>query len=1142
MAYTVFDGVAKFTADSSQLDQFIVKLEQGLTTASEKAAASTRELKSAQDEFRSAIKAVSAEGGDTADNLQRLADAEKNLALAAAAAKQEHGALKDSLRGAKDAAREVGGSMHEARGAIALLGEEIGVHVPRHVASFLAGLPGIQAAMSAAFAPVAIFALIEIGSKLIEKVQEIRRHAEEVAAAWDKVRSGAQDAFTHTGDEILRVGAQIDELNGNKLAALKKNLELIDHQSLAELSKQIQAIQKDTDDALTKMKTWWDWITTMGRGNAGLEEVKKQFDGIIASYQNLLKFGDQLPSSESTFKNLGSAIDGAKKKLTELQEQQKSAAGEQKSVVGAQVEAQNRQVIALQFLQDQYSAAQQKLKSLTDEQQHEADLAADANDMSAVYHAQRAAALDKEIEGQKHSNDTLALAVNLQLRQMELEQARITVATSKKGDNTTGLAEAEIAAEKTTGEALLELRKQQDLLTVEERERLYSLLRAADQKGFAGELDLLAKADIEKRAIASQSDAAIYQAEVKAIDDRLGVLEKEGSKTLAQQTELRAQLFALDTKHQAQLLASYTSMMERLRQILSQPVPLIEIKPPAGLDQISNEITKAFDKAHTAAQALGITLGSALATNADKAKESLAQLVQLQAQGVVSAKDIADATLKFKEAAINAALASSSEAEAFSKLNQLQKAGEITTKDLTAAKIRFIQAEIDAAKAEGLDQKAIDLLTKSLQKLEEDPKLPKFQKETHQFSQLLQEDMHKNGLSLKFFTDLAQQSYLSIAQGIGQAFAAAIQGQESLGQALRKATGQVLDQIGTQAMAWGAYFLAKAIADIFNNPPAAGPEATSGAELLALGAALSAGGAAISGAGGGGGSGSGAGKSPGMGPQPVQTTGGASQTPQPSGPTTVVVGRAAEGGLATAPTLLFVGDSKSGGNQKEAILPLEDDRAMGTIADALIPSLLASMMQAQDDADRTKSRIPRFFDGALISAPMLAMLGDSASGAPAAEGVLPLENDSAMSRIASSIASRLVLPNFEAGTRYDPGAISDLLSRSTLAAAGGAIQHSISLQAAESSSSSPAYRERDAQRLATAFAKALDGKTPLSGTVATEFESTVPRGDTHNHLNVKGMISSDNLKQLIKQINRGVVRNTHHLKSSNTLRINRRSQ
>ena len=108
MPITVFDAIAKFSADSSQLDSFIVKLEQGLTTASEKAAASTRDLKAAQDEFRNSIKAVSAEGGDTTANLQRLADAEKQLALAAAAAKVEHTALKSELVGTAESASIAG--------------------------------------------------------------------------------------------------------------------------------------------------------------------------------------------------------------------------------------------------------------------------------------------------------------------------------------------------------------------------------------------------------------------------------------------------------------------------------------------------------------------------------------------------------------------------------------------------------------------------------------------------------------------------------------------------------------------------------------------------------------------------------------------------------------------------------------------------------------------------------------------------------------------------------------------------------------------------------------------------------------------------------------------------------------------------
>ncbi len=49
--------------------------------------------------------------------------------------------------------------MAEARGTVMVLGEEIGVHLPRHVQKFIASLPGVAPAMSAAFSSVAIVAI-----------------------------------------------------------------------------------------------------------------------------------------------------------------------------------------------------------------------------------------------------------------------------------------------------------------------------------------------------------------------------------------------------------------------------------------------------------------------------------------------------------------------------------------------------------------------------------------------------------------------------------------------------------------------------------------------------------------------------------------------------------------------------------------------------------------------------------------------------------------------------------------------------------------------------------------------------------------------------------------------------------------------
>jgi hypothetical protein len=52
-------------------------------------------------------------------------------------------------------------SMREAKGEIGLIGEQFGIHLPRHVRTFVAEMPGVGEAMSAAFSATAVLFLIE---------------------------------------------------------------------------------------------------------------------------------------------------------------------------------------------------------------------------------------------------------------------------------------------------------------------------------------------------------------------------------------------------------------------------------------------------------------------------------------------------------------------------------------------------------------------------------------------------------------------------------------------------------------------------------------------------------------------------------------------------------------------------------------------------------------------------------------------------------------------------------------------------------------------------------------------------------------------------------------------------------------------
>jgi hypothetical protein len=98
--------------------------------------------------------------------------------------------LKQLEGGMHSAAATTKHEMAEAKGTIALLGEQIGVSLPRHIRSFIAELPGVAEAMSAAFSTVAVvgigLAIFEAGKKVYEFVEKSRKAAETNAEAWEK--------------------------------------------------------------------------------------------------------------------------------------------------------------------------------------------------------------------------------------------------------------------------------------------------------------------------------------------------------------------------------------------------------------------------------------------------------------------------------------------------------------------------------------------------------------------------------------------------------------------------------------------------------------------------------------------------------------------------------------------------------------------------------------------------------------------------------------------------------------------------------------------------------------------------------------------------------------------------------------------
>jgi hypothetical protein len=196
------------------------------------------------------------------------------------AAKGASGAFKDIKQGAGEMGREIGTKMTEARHGVMLLTEGFDTHLPRSITTFIAGLGPVGVAMEAAFP----FLAIAVGAKLlIEHLEKVREEGERLTENQSKFVTAANNAFNALDQKLLQAGIHTDELNKNHLAALHKQLELIDRQSMDELVHSFDIVAKAADAVFADLKSHW---YTQGIGAEGaqhaLNNFRTEYDKLLA--------------------------------------------------------------------------------------------------------------------------------------------------------------------------------------------------------------------------------------------------------------------------------------------------------------------------------------------------------------------------------------------------------------------------------------------------------------------------------------------------------------------------------------------------------------------------------------------------------------------------------------------------------------------------------------------------------------------------------------------------------------------------------------------------------------------------------------------------------------------------------------------
>jgi hypothetical protein len=196
------------------------------------------------------------------------------------AAKAARGSFNDIKSGASEMGRATSTNMGEARHGVMLLGEEFGIHLPRALTTFIASLGPVGAAMEAAFP---FLALITLATLFIEHLSKMKEKGEQLTEAQAHFGIVAANVLNELDDRLLQAGIHADELAGNHLAALEKQLTLIDHQTLTDLRHAFDELAKGADGTFAHLKkSWYEFGVGSDGAKASLERFQRQYDDLLA--------------------------------------------------------------------------------------------------------------------------------------------------------------------------------------------------------------------------------------------------------------------------------------------------------------------------------------------------------------------------------------------------------------------------------------------------------------------------------------------------------------------------------------------------------------------------------------------------------------------------------------------------------------------------------------------------------------------------------------------------------------------------------------------------------------------------------------------------------------------------------------------
>lgn len=238
----------------------------------------------------------------------------------AEAARSARSSFQEISSSANEMGNNMGRSTMNVRAGIGLLDNTIRGDHMRALADLIreysqtsivmAALPFAATAGMIALAASGIFAAVQ-------HFRELREEQEKIGNDQTKLGTTINEVWGGLDAKILQAGKQADELRNNHLGALSKELALIDHQSMAELVRELETVAKAADVVFGDLKSHW---YTMGIGADGAKHALEQFQ---TQYDSLIAQGKDKDASDL----LRGTRDSAEKVLNAMRDMRNSTSG-----------------------------------------------------------------------------------------------------------------------------------------------------------------------------------------------------------------------------------------------------------------------------------------------------------------------------------------------------------------------------------------------------------------------------------------------------------------------------------------------------------------------------------------------------------------------------------------------------------------------------------------------------------------------------------------------------------------------------------------------------------------------------------------------------------------------------------------------